>query len=138
MPADPRWDARLYEKGSAGERLSRYRLTVTGLDRGRYELHEDDRPLGKMSKEELAAGVDLLRYPGLSANRRAAELWKAVEERQRLLGLAWLTDVGHKRPDTPKGLPLEEARAKAAPLAEKVRKLAEPAEVHLRLVPAEE
>ncbi len=134
MPADPRWDARLYEQGSAGERLSRYRLVVTGLGRERYELYEDDRPLGKMSKEDLAAGVDLLRYPGLTTNKRATELWKAVEERQRLLGLAWLTDVGHKRPDTPKGISLEEARAKAAPLAEKMRKLTEPTEVHLRLV----
>ncbi len=138
MPADPRWDARLYEKSTAGERLSRCRLTVTGLVRERYELYEDDRPLGKMTREQLAAGVDLLRYAELSTNRRAAELGKAVEERQRLLGLAWLTDVGHKRPDTPKGLPLEEARTKAAPLAEKVRKLAEPAEIHLRVVAAGE
>jgi lysophospholipase L1-like esterase len=138
MPADPRWDARLYEKGTAGERLSRCRLTVTGLARERYELYEDDRPLGKMTREQLAAGVDLLRYAELSTNRRAVELWKAVEERQRLLGLAWLTDVGHKRPDTPKGLPLEEARTKAAPLGEKVRKLAEPAEIRLRVMPVGE
>jgi lysophospholipase L1-like esterase len=136
MPADPRWDARLYEKGSAGERLSRYRLTVTGLSRERYELFEGDRLLGKMSKEGLAAGVDLLRFHELSTNRRSAELWKLVEQRQRLLGLAWLTDVGHKRPDTPKGLPLDEAQKQAAPLAEKVRKLAEQVEVPLRVVPA--
>jgi lysophospholipase L1-like esterase len=135
MPADPSWDPQVLEKGGAGERLSRYRLEVTGLPRERYELFEGDRRLGKVSKEQLAAGVDLLRLPELSTNRRAAELWKLVEQRQRLLGLAWLTDVGHKRPDTPKGIPLEKARKQAAPLAEKIRKLAEPVEVSIRLVP---
>lgn len=49
------------------------------------------------------------------------ELLKLIEDRQRLLGLAWLTDVGHQRPDTPKGIPLVEAKAKAESLEKKIR-----------------
>jgi hypothetical protein len=77
--------------------------------------------------------VDLLTLKDLSTNRRSAELWKLVAERQRLFGLAWLTDVGHKRPDTPKGIPLEEAQKKAAELEKQIRKLAEPAKITLTL-----
>src|SRR5262249_24403193 len=74
MPADPRWDTRLYEKGTAGERLSRYRLTITGLPRERYELFEGDRLVGKGGKGELAAGLEPVRSPELSTTRRAADL----------------------------------------------------------------
>lgn len=65
---------------------------------------------------------------------RFAELLKLVSQRQRLLGLAWLTEVGHKRPDTPKGLPLVEAQKKAAALETRIRELARP-KLHLRLLP---
>jgi len=51
----------------------------------------------------------------------AAPVMKKIEDRQRLLGLAWLTDVGHKRPDTPKGVPLAEAQAKAAAMEKEIR-----------------
>lgn len=54
---------------------------------------------------------------------RSPVLAKLVAERQRLLGLAWLTDVGHKRPDMPKGLPLAEAKRKAAELEARIRAL---------------
>lgn len=52
------------------------------------------------------------------------EFSRLAQERQRLLGLAWLTDVGHKRPDTPKGIPLAEAKEKATKLEEELRRLA--------------
>ena len=77
--------------------------------------------------------MDLLALKDLSTNRHSAELWKLVDERQHELGLAWLTDVGHKRPDTPKGIPLDEARKKADELDKQIRKLAEPQRISLRL-----
>jgi lysophospholipase L1-like esterase len=46
---------------------------------------------------------------------------KKIEDRQRMLALAWLTDVGHKRPDTPKGIPLDEAKKKAAETEAEIR-----------------
>ena len=85
----------------------------------------------------MAAGLDMTRFADLSTNVRAAELGKLAAERSHLLGLAWLTDVGHKRPDTPKGIPLDDARKQAADLEAKIRKLAEPRAITLRLVPVD-
>jgi lysophospholipase L1-like esterase len=133
MPFDPDWDSRLAERERIGERLNRYRLTITGAAGHSYELLEGEKTLGRdeFSRKQMAEGVDLLTLKDLSTNRRSAELWKLVAERQRLLGLAWLTDVGHKRPDTPKGIPLEEAQKKAVELEKQIRKLAEPAKITL-------
>ena len=67
--------------------------------------------------------AELLKTLGGDEKWRLPEpaLLKLIEERQRLLGLAWLTDVGHKRPDTPKGIPLDEALTKAARLDKQIR-----------------
>jgi pimeloyl-ACP methyl ester carboxylesterase len=53
-------------------------------------------------------------------------LLKLVQQKQRLLKDAWLTDTGHKRPGMNKGLPLAEAQAKAADLEKQIRALAKP------------
>jgi lysophospholipase L1-like esterase len=135
MPYDPTWDGKLAERERIGENLNRYRLSVAGAAGDRYELLEGEKTLGRddFSRKQMADGVNLLTLRDLSTNRRSAELWKLVAERQRLLGLAWLTDVGHKRPDTPKGIPLEEAQKKAAELEKQIRKLAEPEKITLIL-----
>jgi lysophospholipase L1-like esterase len=135
MPADPAWNDKLADVEKIADRLNRHRLTVKDAPREKYELREGDKVLGKVGRQELAAGLDLTRFTELSTNVRAAELGKLAAERSHLLGLAWLTDVGHKRPDTPKGIPLEDAQKQAAELEAKIRKLAEPAKVTLRLGP---
>jgi len=135
MPYDPQWDPRLAEQQVIGERLNRHRLMVTGLPAERYALSEGSTRLGEATREDLAGGLDLLRFPLLSTNRRAAELLPLVQERQQVLGRAWLSDVGHKRPDTPEGLPLEAATRKAAELEAQIRRLAEPVKLDLRLEP---
>lgn len=135
LAEDPKWDRRLAEAEHFSERLNRYRLTVRGAERERYELLEGARRLGEVSGKDLADGVDLLRFKDLSTNRRAAEVAKLALEREQLLGLAWPTDVGHKRPDTPKGLPLDDARKRAERIEAEVRKLSRPVPVELRLRP---
>ena len=137
MPVDPAWNDRLAATEKIGDRLNRYRLTVREAPREKYLLLEGDRKLGEVGREELAAAVDLTRFAGLSTNERAAEVGKLTAERDAMLGLAWLTDVGHKRPDTPKGISLADAQKQAAELETKIRKLAEPQKITLRLVPAE-
>jgi lysophospholipase L1-like esterase len=62
----------------------------------------------------------------LGAYTNGPELLKLVQERQRLLKDAWLTDAGHKRPGMNKGLPLPEAQKRAAALDERIRTLARP------------
>ncbi len=136
MPADPAWNDRLAAAEKIADRLNRYRLTVLDLPREKYALWEGDHKLAEVGREELATGLDLTRLADLSTNVRAAEVGKLAAERSHLLGLAWLTDVGYKRPDTPKGIPLDDARKQAADLETKIRKLAEPRPILLRLVPA--
>ena len=58
----------------------------------------------------------------LATNPDAA-LLKLVRTRRKLLANAWLTATGHTRPGVPAGLPLAEANAQAAALAEKIRAL---------------
>src|SRR5207253_5819305 len=120
-----------------GDRLNRHLLMVKFAPREKYELYEGDTKLGEVGRDELAAGLDLTRFADLSTNVRAAELGKLAAERSHLLGLAWLTDAGHKRPDTPKGVALADAQKQAYEMLMKIRRLAEPAPIALRLVPEE-
>jgi lysophospholipase L1-like esterase len=138
LPADPQWDPRLAERERIAERFNRQRLKVAGLERERYELWEGDRRVGEAGREELGSGLDVTRFPGLSTNARSTELGKLVEKRQLLLARAWLSAVGHKRPGTEPGLPLEEAQRQAEPLEAQLRKVARPVTLRLRLVPAKE
>jgi lysophospholipase L1-like esterase len=135
FPRDPAWHRRLADVENVAAGAGQFRLAVTGLPVGRHALYEGDRLIGAATADEWKSGVDLGRWPDLTANRRAAEVWKLLEEKTRVLGLAWLTDVGHKRPDTPKGIALAEAQMKAADLDAKARELAGPIEMKLRIVP---
>jgi hypothetical protein len=47
----------------------------------------------------------------------AEDLLKCVQNRQRLMKDAWLTETGHGRPGMATGLPLAEAREKCAQLS---------------------
>ena len=134
LPADPRWRRGLAEEEKISDRLNQQRLIVLGVPHERYELFEGDRRLGEVTRKELTGGLDMTRFADLSTNRRSAESGKLVEKRQRLLGLAWLTAVGHKRPDTPKGLALKEAQRQAAQLEVRIRELTQPVSLHLRLL----
>jgi hypothetical protein len=51
---------------------------------------------------------------------------KLVQQRQRMLKDAWLTDTGHQRPGMNRGLPLAEAQAQALGLQAQIRALAAP------------
>jgi lysophospholipase L1-like esterase len=50
-----------------------------------------------------------------------AELRKLIHQRGRILADSYLATAGHLRPGMAKGLPVEEALAKAAPLTERIR-----------------
>lgn len=111
-------------------------LVVRGAPGQRYTLFEGDRPLGEVSRDELARGVALEHFPDCTLNRRAADLLALVRQRERLLTPAWVGDVGHKRPGTPAGLPLPEAERQAAALEERIGTSAGPVVLALRAEPA--
>ncbi|MCI0638552.1 MAG: SGNH/GDSL hydrolase family protein [Gemmataceae bacterium] len=137
-PFDPRWHARLAELEQLRTQLNRFDLIVSRAGKKRYALWEGEKKLGEAARDDLLLGLDLGRYPALSANQRAMSLWKLVEQRQKLLALAWLTDVGHKRPDTPKGIALDAAKKQAEKLDEQIRDLAKPRAIDLKLTPLDE
>jgi len=60
----------------------------------------------------------------LAPDAGSPQLLRLVGERQELLGRAWLTHIGHERPNTPPGEPLEQATAKAGQLHEQARQIA--------------
>ena len=64
--------------------------------------------------------------PLLAMSPSGAELLKLVQQRQRMLKDAWLTDTGHQRPGMSKGMPLAQAQQKAAELETQIRALMAP------------
>jgi lysophospholipase L1-like esterase len=136
MPHDPSWNPRMVDREKIDERFNRHRLVVTGLEGPRYTLFEGAKQLGNFTKEELAGGIDLVRLPELSTNRRAAELRKLVVERHRTINPAWLESVGHVPPMFPNALPMGEAKSRAEALETRIRNLARPIPITLFLAPA--
>jgi lysophospholipase L1-like esterase len=134
LPRDAGWHRRMSETDGLGP--ARLRLAFSGLPAGKHSLLEGDRVVGTATAEEWKKGVDVGEWRDLSVNARTSAFWKLIEEKNRVLGLAWLTDVGHMRPDTPKGIPLADAKKKAAELDAKARELAQPVAMKLRIVPA--
>ena len=59
----------------------------------------------------------------LAVHPRGKDILKLVQEKQRMMKDAWLTDTGHKRPGMKQGLPLAEAKAKSLELDEQITRL---------------
>jgi lysophospholipase L1-like esterase len=135
MPFDPQWDEKSAAQERIAERFNRHRLVVRGVPADQYRLYEDTVLLGTVTRQELKAGVDLLRFSKLTTNQQGGDMLKLIRRRQSMLTDAWLESVGHKRPRMAKGLPLEEATRQANELEAHLRKMTSPVELHLRLVP---
>lgn len=72
---------------------------------------------------ELGASKEVLQTDDSTAllkEKNAAGVHKLVQQRQRVLKDAWLTEVGHQRPGMNKGKPLSEAQAEAAQLTAQI------------------
>jgi lysophospholipase L1-like esterase len=138
MPADPAWTPRVKEIEKFDARVNRYALKVEGL--GGFLAIQMGNPKegGKrvpMRGDEIAKGIDLAELLKITPDPKTPEIWKLIDEKNRVLGPAWLTHVGHKRPDTPKGMPFEEASRKAAALDADIRKLCAPTEISIGVGP---
>jgi lysophospholipase L1-like esterase len=133
MPMDPAWDT--HTAAEARRLFNVHQIKFNRLPRPKYRLKEGDRDIGTFTKEQLEAGLDLLNFPTLTTNQRAKELFKLVHQRQRILTDAWLTEVGHKRPGMAKGLPMDEAKARAREIENRIRALAQPVTLALALDP---
>jgi lysophospholipase L1-like esterase len=127
FPLDPAWHAKLNAEEQICTSFGKYTYTKANLPAGKYLLTvgKEQQTLVEGNADSFAKGIDL-RATTYHANIKATELLKLALAKERLLGLAWLTDVGHQRPDTPKGIPLADAQAKAKELHAKIRALAKP------------
>lgn len=76
------------------------------------DVHPDDRGHELLADAVLEGLWAKLKLPETPQPGSAARL-KILGEAQRVLKLAWLSEIGHKRPGIPKGLPLAEAEEKA-------------------------
>jgi lysophospholipase L1-like esterase len=82
----------------------------------RYEIRIDGQAVGTVSAAELGSGFDLAANPRFPLASQGQQLLAAVQKLHGTLDLALLTAVGHKRPQTPRGIPVDEARKQVADL----------------------
>lgn len=130
MPRDPRWDHPVDLSN-----VSRYQIAVPQAVAARYQIYEGDTLLGEAAGRQIAAGLDLMKLEKLSTHARALELLKGVQKMHSILRPAWLAHVGHKRPGPKPKIELPQATKMAAELDPRLRRLAQPVMLNLRLVP---
>lgn len=138
MPADPAWSPRVKEVEQFEGRVNRYSLKIEGL-RGFLAMRagnpDDGGRRASIRGDEIANGIDHTELLKLLPDKKANDAWKLIDEKNRIMGPSWLTHVGHKRPDTPKGMPIEEAEKKAAALDQEIRKLCKPTGIDFGIGP---
>jgi lysophospholipase L1-like esterase len=61
----------------------------------------------------------------LAAHPEGERLLKLIQQKQRMMRDAWLTETRHKRPGMKQGLPLAEAQLKVAELEKQIRELSD-------------
>lgn len=83
-------------------------------------VHPGDLGHQAIADAVLAGLWPLLKLPGKPEAGSATRL-KMIGEAQQSLKLAWLAQIGHKRPGIPKGLSVEAATTKAAELLLKTK-----------------
>lgn len=92
-------------------------------------VHPNDTGHWIMAKQLLLylGEVEVSKANGIeevvSQFNHGAEIWKLVEESQKIMKDAWLTSIGHQRPGMNAGLTLEEALDKTDILQKEIRNL---------------
>ncbi|MFN8349314.1 MAG: SGNH/GDSL hydrolase family protein [Spirosomataceae bacterium] len=114
--------------------LEAYRKTDAELALNGFALAEDGVHPGEaghwiMARETLAylGEKGVTKAPdvktAIAVMPSSEQILKLVSQRQQLMKDAWLTATGHKRPEMKVGLPLEEAKAKAAEIEMQIKVL---------------
>ena len=131
MPGDPRWDKRLEDWEPHQEPFNRLIMKIVGLPKGAYEILKSKQIIGSATDEDLANGISLTSFRDFSQNVQSNRLGKLIQDRQQIMGPAWLSDIAYKRPGTPKGLPLDEAMKRSAVQTQEIRRLALPVTIEM-------
>lgn len=104
MPGDPRWHPQLDKIEHVQERFNQWPLVIRGLPAGKYEIvaGKPAKNVGTATAAEFAKGVSIGRFHDLAIFAGNEKLGADIRARQQKTGLAWLTEIGHKRPGTPR------------------------------------
>lgn len=87
-----------------------------------FTMSGDGVHLNKQGHDIMAETI--LKALGMSEFKEVSpEVQSLISQRQKVLHDAWLSEVGHLRPGVKAGLPIEEAKQKAADLKDKAIKL---------------
>jgi len=135
MPVDAGWDKESLAVERTFDRLSRYTLTVTGLDAGRYELHAGGQMATYVTAADLAAGLDLNAVADWQPTVGAREVLELVQKRRRTIYRAWRAGLKTGKAGAGQEA-IRKAEADTADLLQQARALAKPRPVDVRLVPA--
>jgi hypothetical protein len=135
MPVDAGCDKESPRVERTFDRLSRYRVTVTGLEAGRYELHAGGQMAGYVTAGDLAAGLDLNTVADWQPTVGAREVLELVQQRRRTIYKAWRQGLRTGKEGAGQEA-IRKAEADTADLLERARTLARPMPVDVRLVPA--
>ncbi|MFO8014256.1 MAG: SGNH/GDSL hydrolase family protein [Phycisphaerae bacterium] len=135
MPVDPAWDAKSLQVERTFDRLSRYTLTVTGLDAGRYHLHASHVKAGYVTAADLSAGIDLNAVADWPLTVVAKQVLALVRKRRRTIYKAWRQGLRTGK----EGAGQDAIRKAEADTADRLRfahATATPMRLEVRLVPA--
>lgn len=113
------------------KKLEDHRLIDSTFVFAKDGIHPNDSGHFEMAKHILAyidgpplSEVDDVKEL-LSVHPQGTEILELVQVRQQITKDAWLTHIGHKRPNMKKGLPLDEALAKSKEIEHQIQLLVE-------------
>lgn len=104
-------------------------FSLTGFALAEDGVHPGEVGHWIMARETLAylGEKEVVKAPDVKAAiavmPSSEQIFKLISQRQTMMKDAWLTATGHKRPEMKVGLPLEEAKAKAAEIEKQIRAL---------------
>lgn len=113
--------------------LNRYELKVTNLAATRYELFIDGESVGKFSRDDLQAGVNLAMRAG-PITRQGEQLWNAIGDKNGLWIARWRNGQLAGKPQAE----LDKIDAKLAEQEKKMTALRQPKTHEFSLVPTKE
>jgi lysophospholipase L1-like esterase len=117
--------------------LSRYTLTIKGLDAGKYALTCNGKPLGEASADELAAGINLTKFPAGAIVDQGLTILNAVSAKEGLVNqwrnMSRVVATGKPGPEAQKQLDATAKSILAADAA--IRSAAKPKALHFEVKP---
>ncbi len=130
---DEQIDRPALELEQSAVKLNRLTLQVSGLAAPQYLVRVGNVQLGKLTKDELATGVDMAQFEKLPSHTSAKRVWELVRDRHKQIYGAWRKQIAlNDQPSTDAAQRLTPA---ADPSWQAIREAAQPVVLDIRLTP---